>query len=218
MRPTTQQLRSAAIILLVLLLSVLALAQAPPSIQFFMPNGTYPPRELRFEMAIDNGRVETFFTDSKGKFLLTRLLGLKPDAEYRITVIGDGASFDTTTLSFKEYGVYYIPIYLKPLSSRPTPPAKLVDLAEFDAQVPVEAKQAYEDAIHSFNEGKSEEATRGLEHALEIYPNYFRALNDLGVIYMKMSRLDDASRVFERASKIAPRVTRTSLPCAVGGI
>jgi Flp pilus assembly protein TadD len=128
----TLQLRSAAI-LLVFLLPVPGMAQAPPSIQFFMP-------------------------------------------------------------------------YLKQLSSRPTPPAKLVDLAEFDGQVPLEAKQAYEVAIHSFNEGRGEEAIRGLEHALEIHPNYFRALNDLGVIYMKMSRLDDATRAFERASKIAPRV------------
>jgi Flp pilus assembly protein TadD len=206
MRPTIQQLRSAAIVLLVLLLPVLATAQAPPSIQFFMPDGSMPPREIRFELAMDNGRVETFFTDSKGKFLLTRLLGLKADAEYRVTVTGDGTSFDTTTVSFKEYGVYYIPIYLKPFTSRPTPPGKLVDLAEFDGQVPADAKQAYESAIHSFNQGKRDEAIRGLEHALEIYPNYFRALNDLGVIYMKMSRLDDAARVFERASKIAPRV------------
>jgi Flp pilus assembly protein TadD len=204
--------RFTVICLSVVLLGPLVLAQASqpgqsaPSIQFFMPDGTLPPREIRFEMAMDNGRIETFFSDSKGKFLLTRLLGLKPDAEYRVTVTGDGTSFDTTTVSFKEYGVYYIPIYLKPLSHRPTPPAKLIDLAEFDGQAPVEARQAYEGAIRSFNEGQREEAIRGLERALEIYPNYFRALNDLGVIYMKMSRLDDAARMFERASKIAPRV------------
>jgi tetratricopeptide (TPR) repeat protein len=206
MRRFTLPRRFTAASLVALLLPVLAPAQASPSIQFFMPNGTYPPREIRFEMAIDNGRVETFFSDSKGKFLLTRLLGLKPDAEYRITVIGDGHAYDTTTYTFKEYGVYYIPIYLKQLSTQPTPPAKLVDLAEFDADVPADAKQAYEGAIRSFKEGQREDAIRGLEHALEIYPNYFRALNDLGVIYMKMNKLDDATRVFERATKIAPRV------------
>src|SRR5436190_18626471 len=136
MRPAaTLQLRTAAILFLALVLPILTVAQAPPSIQFFMPDGSMPPREIRFEMAMDNGRIETFFSDSKGKFLLTRLLGLKPDAEYRITVIGDGASYDTTTFSFKEYGVYYIPIYLKPLSHQPSPPAKLVDLAEFDANM-----------------------------------------------------------------------------------
>src|SRR5258706_14654839 len=53
---------------------VLCNAQASPAIQFFLPDGSLPPRELRFTMAIDNGRIETFFTDSKGKFLLTRLL------------------------------------------------------------------------------------------------------------------------------------------------
>jgi len=207
MRPITLPRRLTAASLVALLLPVLASAQAgSPSIQFFMPNGTYPPREIRFEMVIDNGRIETFFSDSKGKFLLTRLLGLKPDAEYRITVIGDGTSYDTTTFSFKEYGVYYIPIYLKPHSTQPAPPAKLVDLAEFDAEVPDVARQAYENAIRSFKEGQREEAIRGLEQALEIYPNYFRALNDLGVIYMKMGKLDDAARMFERASKIAPRV------------
>ena len=206
MRPITLHRRLTAASLVALLFPVLALSQASPSIQFFMPNGTYPPREVRFEMVIDNGRIETFFSDSKGKFLLTRLLGLKPDAEYRITVIGDGASYDTTTFSFKEYGVYYIPIYLKPLSHQPSPPAKLVDLAEFDANIPDEAKQAYEGAIRSFKEGQRDDAIHGLEHALEIYPNYFRALNDLGVIYMKINKLDDAARMFERASKIAPRV------------
>jgi Flp pilus assembly protein TadD len=206
MRPTIIQQWLKAVLAIVFFLPVLTPAQASPSIQFFMPNGTYPPREIRFEMAIDNGRVETFFSDSKGKFLLTRLLGLKPDAEYRIKVIGDGLTFDTTTFSFKEYGVYYIPIYLKPLTHQPAPPAKLVDLAEFDADVPIEARRAYETAISSFKEGQREDAVRGLERAIEIYPNYFRAINDLGVILMKADKLDDAARLFERATKIAPRV------------
>src|SRR5215813_4160645 len=209
MRPIRLPSRLITTALAVLLLPSGAFAQASPSIQFFMPNGTYPPREIRFEMSIDNGRVETFFSDSKGKFLLTRLLGLKPDAEYRIKVLGDGISYDTTTFTFKEYGtnaVYYIPIYLNPHSSTPTPPAKVVDLAEFDADVPAEAKQAYEGALRLFREGQRDQAIKGLEHAIEIYPNYFRALNDLGVIYMKMNKLDDAVRVFERASRIAPRV------------
>src|SRR5712692_8551630 len=107
MHKNTRLLRLIAAWLIALLLPLFAQAQAAPSIQFFMPDGSLPPRELRFTMAIDNGRIETFFTDSKGKFLLTRLLGLNPNAEYRITVSSDGTSFDTTNYSFKEYsGVY----------------------------------------------------------------------------------------------------------------
>src|SRR2546426_11203375 len=101
-RQLTRLLRLAGSLLVALLLPVLAQAQASPSIQFFMPNGTLPPREIRFTMAMDNGRIETFFSDSKGKFLITRALNLKPDAEYRITVLSDGTSFDTTYYSFKE--------------------------------------------------------------------------------------------------------------------
>lgn len=206
MRPLKSLLRLPGALLVVLTLPLLAAAQASPSIQFFMPDGTLPPREIRFTMAMDNGRIETFFSDSKGKFLLTRALNLKPDAEYQVTVIGDGATFDTTVFSFKEYGVYYIPIYLKPYRAPTLPPAKLVDLAEFDTQVPAEAKQTYEAAMRSLREGRREDAVRGLEHALEIHPEYFRALNDLGVINMQMNRLDAAALLFERASKIAPRV------------
>ena len=207
MHSTRRKLGPIAILFVVLLLPIDVDAQASPSIQFFMPDGSLPSRELRFTMAIDNGRIETFFTDSKGKFLLTRLLGLNPNAEYRITVLSDGTSFDTTYYSFKEYsGVYYIPIYLKAVSFPATLPAKVIDLAEFDVRVPEEAKQAYAGAMRAFTEGQREDAIRGLERALTIYPDYFRALNDLGVIYMKLDRLDDASRMFERASKIAPRV------------
>lgn len=214
MRPLTlSPLRLSVALLAALLLPVLAQGQATrgeggasPSIQFFMPDGTLPPREIRFTMAMDNGRIETFFSDSKGRFLLTRALNLKADAEYRITVIGDGATFDTTFYTFKEYGVYYIPIYLKPYRAPALPPAKVVDLAGMDLQVPAEARQSYETAMRSLREGRREEAMKGLEHALELHADYFRASNDLGVIYMQMNRLDDAARMFEHAAKIAPRV------------
>ena len=105
MRPPKLPLRLTGALLLALSLPAIAASQASPSIQFFMPDGTMPPREIRFTMAIDNGRIETFFSDSKGKFLLTRLLNLKPDAEYRITVVGDGGSFDTTTYTLTAKGV-----------------------------------------------------------------------------------------------------------------
>src|SRR5687768_9194697 len=94
-----------------LLPAVSVQAQSPPSIQIFMPDGSLPPREIRFQLTSEAGLVQTYFTDSKGRFLITSKEGLKPDAGYTVTINGDGHTFATTTQSFKLYGVYYIPIF-----------------------------------------------------------------------------------------------------------
>ncbi|HXG90991.1 MAG TPA: tetratricopeptide repeat protein [Blastocatellia bacterium] len=193
-----------------------AKAQAPPSIQFFMPDGSLPSREIRFTMAVDNGRIEEYFSDSKGRFLMTRQFGIRADAELRITVQSDGRTYDTTVVSIKEFsGVYYIPVFLRPLRSPAVPRANVIDLAEFDTLAPEPARDAYESAMRAMRAGQTEEAARELEHALSIYPNYFRALNDLGVIYMNLNRLDESAQLFERAAKVAPRVYYPRLNLAI---
>jgi tetratricopeptide (TPR) repeat protein len=220
MRPSPLTPRLLAAFLLVLLITVAAAAQiggggAPPSIQFFMPDGALPPREIRFTLASDAGRIETYFSDSKGRFLMSRALGLKTDAGYVLTVQSDGTSFDTTTLTFKEFGVFYISVFLRPLKSPAIQPAGVIDLAEFDTLAPDDARQAYGAALRAYRAGQTDEAVRGLEHAIAIYPNYFRALNDLGVIYMQMNKLDQAGAMFARATKIAPRVYYPRLNLAI---
>src|SRR5215475_12155098 len=118
MRSKSRALEMLKAVSLLSMLCAMASAQtggAPSSIQFFMPDGSLPTREIRFTLESDSGRIETYFSDSKGKFLLSRILGLKPDARYQITVQSDGTSFGTTSTSFKEYGVYYISVFLQPL-------------------------------------------------------------------------------------------------------
>lgn len=181
-------------------------AQAPPSIQIFMPDGSLPPREIRLTLISDGGLVETYFTDSKGRFLLTRKEGLKPDAAYTVTITGDGRTFATTTQSFKLYGVYYIPIFLKPIEDAKPNPIGVVDVGELEAQVPVEARNAFDKANAAMAEGKANEAVERFQQAIHIYPKYFRALNDLGVLLIRLDKIDDAAKAFEQASAIAPHI------------
>lgn len=181
-------------------------AQAPSSIQFFLPDGSLPGRELRFTLTSDTGLVDIFFTDNRGRFLLTRSQGLRPDATYTITVQGDGRAYSTTVQTFKMYAVGHITVFLRPVENQPTAAAGSVDLAELDVKTPKEARDAYDSAMRSFREGQTNAAIKELKHAIDIYPNYFRALNDLGVILMQTQRLDEAAEVFERAAKLAPRV------------
>ena len=209
MRPIIFQHRLAVALIGALFLPCLANAQAPPTIQFFMPDGSLPARQLRFSLESQDGRiVDIFFTDTKGKFLLARSQGLRPNAGYRISIESDGRTFAATTISFYHYGdgVYFVPIFLKALAPEAVKPAGLVDLAELDSSVPKEALDAYNLGMRAFNEGRSDEAIKEIGRALKIYPKYFRALNDSGVILLKLNKLNEAAEAFERASKLAPRV------------
>ena len=217
MRP----MRSLGIIALFagLLLPILTDAQAPPSIQFFMPDGSLPDRQLRFTLTTENGSVvDTFFTDTKGRFLVTRSQGLRPENGFTITVEGDGLTFDTTMYQHRTHGVstvYYISVFLKRLESAASRPPGTIDLAELDTLAPKEARDAYDLAMRSLKSGQSDEAVNHFKQALKIYPKYFRALNDLGVLLMKMNRLDEAAETLERSAAIAPRVYYPRLNLAI---
>jgi tetratricopeptide (TPR) repeat protein len=182
-----------------------ARAQAPPAIQIFMPNGDRPSRELRLTLTRDDGRIETVFTDSKGKFQFTGDLGGIHD--YTVTVEGDGRTFDTTTTSirFLRGSVTYQPVFLNPRKGPPPPPNEVVDMASFDAGVPEDARAAYERAMKAVGKGQAEEAIGELKRALSVYPRYARALNDLGVLYLKLNRLDEAAETLTQAAKINKR-------------
>jgi Flp pilus assembly protein TadD len=99
-----------------------------------------------------------------------------------------------------------VPVFLKAIAPKAAKPTGIVDLAELDALVPQEARNAYHQAMRAISERRSKDAISDLKRALEIYPDYFRALNDLGVILMKLDRLDEAAQALERASHLAPRV------------
>ena len=209
-------LASAALFNLVVFIT--AAAQAPPTVQFFMPDGSMPSRQLRFRMQSDDGRVvDIFFTDTKGKFLITRSEGLRANSGYTLTIESDGRTFDTTTVSFYHYRdtVYFVPVFLKPYTPEAVKPAGVIDLAEMDSSVPKEAREEYDRSMRAYSEGRAEDAIAGLRSILSVHPNYFRALNDLGVILMKMSRLNEAAASFEQAARLAPRVYYPRLNLAI---
>lgn len=182
-----------------------ARAQAPPALQLFLPNGDRPARELRLQLTRDDGRIETVFTDSKGKFQFTGDLNGIHDYEVRIE--GDGRTFDTTvtTLRFLRGQVSYVPVFLSAHKGPPPPSNEVVDAAAFDADAPTEARAAYDRAMKAVGDGRAVEAEGELKRAVAAYPKYARALNDLGVLYLKLDRLDEAAETLGRAAKVNRR-------------
>lgn len=180
-------------------------AQAPPALQIFMPDGARPSRELRLQLTRDDGRIETVFTDSKGKFQFTGDLNGLHDYEVRIE--GDGRTFGTTATSvrFLRGQVSYMTLFLNPHKGPPPPPNEVVDASGLDADVPAEARAAYGRAMKAVGDGRAEEAVSELKRAVAAHPKYARALNDLGVLYLKLDRLDEAAETLARAAKINRR-------------
>jgi superkiller protein 3 len=185
----------------VIVAAMMVQAQAPPRIQFFMPGGGMPSRELRFELTRDDGRVEILFTDTKGMFQLTG--GLTAEGDYIIRVQGDGRTFETTVTRFRIVrSISYIPVFLNPPRGE-VPAREVVDVA--DAKAPDEAKAAYTAAMQAVSEGNAEAAISDFRRALKLYPQYLRALNDLGVLYLKLNRFDEAAAIFNRAIALNKR-------------
>lgn len=179
-------------------------AQAPPSIQFFMPGGGLPGRPLRFTLTPPDGIIEILFTDTKGKFLMTG--NLLRDGDYTLIIESDKRTFDTTIQRFRMVRgtVSYLPVFLRPLRSDALPKAT-VDVADYDAKASTEARAAYEEAMKAVNQNDAEAAISEFTRALTLYPQYLRALNDLGVLYLKLNRLDEAAATFTQAISLNGR-------------
>lgn len=177
-----------------------AQAGAPSSIQIFMPGGGLPDRSIRLELTRDDGRIETVFTDTKGKFQLTG--DLVRDADYIVRVEGDGRSFARTVITFRTFRniVIYVPVFLNPLegNKRPVP----MVLNAIDVKVPANARGAYDEAMAAAAKGEKQNAIAHLKRALTLHPGYVRALNDLGVLYLQSNMLVEAAANFRQASKL----------------
>jgi tetratricopeptide (TPR) repeat protein len=197
-----------------LLVAVAVAAQAPPAIQFFMPGGGLPDRPLRFTLTrTRDGIPDIYFTDTKGKFLLTGELAR--DGDYTVVIEGDKRTFETTRYSYRIVrNLNYLPIFLAPIKSEAAPKT-VVEAAAYDAKVPAEARAAYDQAIKAVNAGDSATAISELARALALYPQYLRALNDLGVLYLKLNRLTEAAATFNQAITLNARFYFPRLNLAV---
>ena len=184
------------------------LAQAPPSsIQLFMPNGSAPTHAIRLTLVTDRGQTDTAFTDSKGVYLMRT--PTSQSIYYTVTIETDRQTFDTTTTTFRldRNSPARIPVFLKalPAEKRPAKADAVLDVATYEANVPAKARAAYKRAMDSINEGQLENAIPELQQAISIYPQYVRAINDLGVTFMKLRRFDEAEIAFRKAIDIDKR-------------
>ncbi len=185
-----------------------AFAQSPPSsIQLFMPGGGGTPnRNIRMTLVSDTGFVDIVVTDSKGKYLLRTSRTVT--SFYTVTIEGDDQTFGTTTahVRFDAGNPTEIAIFLNPYVPLKSAKTGVIDVSEFEANIPSPARAAYKRGMAFMSEGNLEQAINSLEEAVADYTQYVRALNDLGVTLMKMDRLDEAADRLRSAVEIGKRL------------
>jgi len=96
---------------------------------------------------------------------------------------------------------YTVQVTLTPKQNA-TRPASTVDAATMG--VPEAARALYKEALEATQANDSKKAIERLDAALKIHPNYMSALNELGVLYMRLKKLDKAEESLRQAVKIAP--------------
>ncbi len=185
-----------------------ALAQAPPSsIQLFMPNGSAPQRAIHFMIVTDRGQTDNAYTDSNGVYLMRTPTTMT--IFYTVTIEGDRETFDTTTTTFKldRNSPARIVVFLKalPAIKRPAKEDAILDIATYESNIPSKARAAYKRALDSINDNHLESAISDLQQAINLYPTYVAALNDLGVTYMKLRRFEESEAAFRKAIEIDKR-------------
>lgn len=198
------RINSLLITLVLLWLATAANGQLGVRGQVFLPTGAPLHRVVRYTLRTDDGnRDEVLFTDSNGRIEIATTTNVP----YTVTFATDGESYATTSAAFDPaYSGRYIVIHLKPLESKPTYPPAVVNVNTTDQNVSPKAKESYESALEMIKAQQYEKAVEPLKSAIALQPNYFHAYNDLGVLYMKLNKLDPAADALRQAIKINDKV------------
>ncbi len=161
-------------------------------------------------LAIDENfqPIRTIFVDAGGQFFVR---GLSP-GRYQFRV-------ETTGTPYQEYETGWIELQsvrIRPGGSENYPldivlkfkPNKSSDPRGetiFVQNVPNNARMLYERGAKSFHEGQFETGEAALKQALDVFPNYFQALELLGKEQVKAGRYEEGLPVLLRAVKVNPR-------------
>lgn len=173
-----------------------------------LPNGGFLAEAVRISLQTIRGTDSSIFTDNTGRFEFTRL----SPGRYQLLVEPD-SRFDTATESVEIIRNQQIAltIVLKEKGDAARAKAAPVSSGELDANVPGKARKEFERAAAASKEHKPEEAIEHLRKAIELYPNYLMARNDLGAQLLETGRLDEAEGELRAALKIDPSAFNPTL-------
>lgn len=228
-------LRSLPGILLVLALACAASAQPParqrPEIKrpdldedaqetgkirgrILLANGAPYSEPVKLTLQSYDGAEFSFYTDLHGQFEMNDVKA----GNYVLEAEADRQRFVPVTEKVRVYknlpSVVTLTLKERPATARPAPPAgsgPTVSAGELEQKVPEKARKEFERATAAAAAGRREEALARLNKAVEIFPDYLMARNDLGVQLMDAGRLDEAAAHLRHAVRVGPKAFNPQL-------
>ena len=155
--------------------------------------------------------LSTVFADNSGRFQF-RNLG---EGTYLVRVEPAGTPFEEQTQRIELQS-------FSPLSSSTEDP-HMVDFrlklrkeertgvpgVVFVQPVPPAAVEQFNKAVSSLNDKKTESAIQFFQKAIELYPDYFLALELLGTEYVKGGKYENAVPILSRAAELNPNASKS---------
>lgn len=174
---------------------------------FVFDSNRRPIARIHVELVNDvNGILQRMRTDDSGRFVFrgvsqgrfqVRVLALSTiyeDQTQEVELAGMSASGrpirDTIQKDF----------YLRLRKSGPVSAGVI-----FAQEIPEEAKTIYQRAVADLDRNRLDDGVAGLESALKIFPDYYLALERLGLIHLTQQKFEKAVEVFNKAVVVNPR-------------
>jgi tetratricopeptide (TPR) repeat protein len=202
--------------------------------QVVMEDGTPPPRQAAIERTCGGTTRPETYTDAKGRFSF-QLGGNQPlttsasvGSEQPGSVFDRGSKVSNEPLQVTERDIMgcsiqasltgyvsdVIPLAGRKLTDKPNigtivlhPPGKAEGstISVTSANAPQDAKRAYASAQVELKDKKFADARKALERAVQIYPQYAAAWNDLGSICLQLEDQNRAREAYAKAVEADPK-------------
>jgi tetratricopeptide (TPR) repeat protein len=203
MRDRICKLRTGLVLFgLLLLIPIAAEAQGGSiSGSVILPNGAPLNERAKVILQTDRGVKSNVYTDNRGRFEFSRLT---PNI-YEVVIEPDGDRFEIARATVEVFpgAPAMVNVNLKEKKAKASPNgSRVISAGELDTSIPAAAKKEFERGAEASKAGNIEESIAHLRKAVELYPQYVMAHNDLGAQLLALARLDEAAEEFRRAIQL----------------
>jgi len=163
------------------------------------PAGPAVTQSVRVTLLTVTGVQATAYTDNQGSFEFPQL----NPGNYEVQVEAGGIQLEVVSQNVQVFrgAPSIITISLRePESSKKRPDGRAsVSVGELSNDIPKSARKEFQLASRAAQENKSDEAIAHLRKAIDLYPNFLMARNDLGTQLLAQGKLDEAAEELRQA-------------------